>query len=148
MMDDRWYAATYEATEASEFLRYLKTHKNHFAFVEECGTTVSKYDTEFDWVTTTGRHLGHSLYLSTHRYRQLSTTLRTQCTKAFLFSCENDDAADLAKRYHEPELLGLAELPPLFFFEVSRFGATKLYKLDPSKRTWKLVRSKERKHVA
>lgn len=148
MQDDRWLMPTYETSDPDLFLRYLKQHKNHFAFLEEAGTTLDKHDGSFDWFTTTGRHLGHSLYVSTHRYKQLSPTLRGQCQKAFLFACDPDDAKDLSIRYGEPELMKLADLPPLHFYEVCRFGPTKLYVLDVERRQAKQIRQKDRSYAA
>jgi hypothetical protein len=118
--DPEWNA-DYITANGEEFLTYVKRSRNHFLFVDESGTTIGRYNSEMDWLATTSRHLGHSSFFIGHRATQVSTIIRSNSHRAFVFATDLDSAKLLAVEWREPRLVALANLGKGEFFMVERF---------------------------
>lgn len=119
--DPEW-GADYITANGEEFLSYVKRSRNHFLFVDESGTTIGRYNSEMDWLATTSRHLGHSSFFIGHRATQVSTIIRSNSHRAFVFATDLDSAKLLAVEWREPRLVTLANLGKGEFFMVGRFA--------------------------
>jgi len=119
--DPEW-KADFITANGEEFLEYVKRSRNHFLFVDESGTTIGRYNSEMDWLATTSRHLGHSSFFIGHRATQVSTIIRSNSHRAFVFATDLDSAKLLAVEWREPQLVTLANLGKGEFFMVGRFA--------------------------
>jgi len=119
--DPEW-GADFITADGEEFLKYVKRSRNHFLFVDESGTTIGRYNSEMDWLATTSRHLGHSSFFIGHRATQVSTIIRSNSHRAFVFATDLDSAKLLAVEWREPQLVTLANLGKGEFFMVGRFA--------------------------
>jgi len=63
---------------------------------------IGKYNTVMEDLATMGRHWGHKCYFITQRAKQLSTTLRSQCSEIVIFKQSINDTKDLADEFVEP----------------------------------------------
>jgi len=63
---------------------------------------IGKYDTIMEELATRGRHWGHKCFFISQRSKQLSTTLRAQCSELAIFKQSLRDTKDLADEYVEP----------------------------------------------
>jgi hypothetical protein len=128
--DPEWQA-DFITANGEEFLAYVKRSRNHFLFVDESGTTIGRYNPEMEWLATTSRHLGHSSFFIGHRATQVSTVIRTNSHRAFVFATDLDSAKLLAVEWREPQLVKLANLGKGEFFMVTRFpdeNGTKIWR--------------------
>ena len=78
--------------------------RNCAIFVDEGGQTIGKYDTIMEQLATRGRHWGHKCFFITQRSKQLSPTLRAQCSELVIFKQSLADTKDLANEYVEPAI--------------------------------------------
>lgn len=53
-------------------------------------------------LATEGRQWGHKCYFITQRVKQVSTTIRTQCSEIVIFKQSLNDTKDLADEFVEP----------------------------------------------
>lgn len=63
---------------------------------------IGKYNTVMEELATMGRHWGHKCYFITQRVKQLSNTLRSQCSEVVIFKQSLNDTKDLANEFVEP----------------------------------------------
>lgn len=118
--DDDW-PADFRTHDAEKFLTHVRTRTAGHAgerwtlIIDESGSALDRYDKRFDWLATTGRHLGCVSRFIAHRFTQLSPTIRAQCPRRFIFNCDADDARTLA-RMHGEQLLEASKLGQGEFF--------------------------------
>lgn len=65
---------------------------------------IGKYNTIMDELATTGRHFGHKCYFITQRVKQISTTVRAQCSELVIFKQAQVDTKDLAAEFVEEKI--------------------------------------------
>lgn len=58
-----------------------------------------------DELATRGRHWGHKVFFICQRAKQISTTVRTQCSEIVIFKNSRNDTQDLADEFVEPMIL-------------------------------------------
>jgi hypothetical protein len=71
-------------------------------FVDESGRMIGKFNNVMDDLATMGRQWGHKCYFITQRVKQISTTIRTQCSEIVIFKQSLADTKDLADEFVEP----------------------------------------------
>lgn len=141
MKDREWIEiADFSTHNPDAFLAYAKRTKSHFLFVDESGTAIGRYNRAMDWLTTTGRHLGHSVTLICHRTTNLAPTIRDNCTTVYVFAVSEEDSIALAKAYREPSLRNVAKFRQGQFYKVGQFCETQIGVIDFRKRTLKITR--------
>lgn len=119
---DTW-PADFQTHDPEKFLRYVRVaDARHALFIDESASALDKFDTRFDYLATTGRHLGHISHFISHRLTQLSPTIRAQCLHRWIFRCDPRDARELADQHDCPALLTASKLPQLEFFYVQPFS--------------------------
>lgn len=121
-MNDPEWNADFQTTDGDEFLRVLWANRQLYAFIDESGEAVGKYDEEMRQTATRGRHWGHSLFYLSQRGAQLNATVRAQCRHLWLFTSARDDCKVLANEFNCPELLNATGLAQGHFFHKAKFG--------------------------
>ena len=66
---------------------------------------IGKYNSVMDELATRGRHWGHKCFFITQRVKQLSNTVRAQCSELVIFKQARNDTKDLADEFVEPMIL-------------------------------------------
>lgn len=107
MLDKRWGEGIapsdiFVTSNKQKFLQMVWNSKNCVVVVDEAGKMIGKYDDVMDELATTGRHFGHKCFFITQRAKQISTTIRTQCSEIAIFKQSKDDTKDLANEFVEP----------------------------------------------
>ena len=132
-MDD--WDAQLVTDDKDEFLEIFWNSYDLVVFVEEAGETVRR-EPDMVFTATRGRHQvgaeahGHSVYYSTHRLKQLDTTLRDQCPELYLFACSNEAARDLADDYGCAALKLAPSFLPGEFIHILPGVPPELYRVD------------------
>lgn len=103
-LDPEWNA-TFITDNQDEFLRAVWGNRNCAVFVDESGSTVGKYNKLMDELATRGRHWGHKIYFISQRAKQVSTTVRSQCSELVIFKQAKVDTDDLSAEFVEPKIL-------------------------------------------
>jgi len=73
-------------------------------FVDESGDMIGKYNNVMNELATRGRHWGHKCHFICQRPKQLSTTIRAQCSELAIFKQSKNDTKDLADEFVEPAI--------------------------------------------
>lgn len=124
------WGATFQTDDPDEFLKYLRENKSHVVFVDEGATTIGRFNEEMEWLATQSRHWGHSCFFISQRATQMATTIRHQCSKAYIFAVGSKDAEMFAEEWNEPGLKNLPRIQKGEFYLVSRFGALQKGSID------------------
>lgn len=96
------WEADFITNDQTEFLEAVWKNKNCSVFVDESGSTVGKHNDLMNELATRGRHWGHKIFFICQRAKQISTTVRTQCSEIVIFKQALADTDDLAKEFVEP----------------------------------------------
>lgn len=119
-----WCKVDVVTTDPHQFLAIARSNEKIHLFADEWGTAVGKYAAEFDWLGTTSRHHGHVVWVIAHRWQQISTTLRDNIGRAFLFGQGVKSAGLVAEEFAKPCLAtDLLPLPAGNFIQVERCSA-------------------------
>lgn len=102
-MRDEW-ATPYVYTDSREFVTAVAKARECMVFIDESGEEVGRYNDEMFWLATQARHLGHVSHFLTQRPAQLSPTVRTQCTSAFVFRLDPSACRVLSLELTAPEV--------------------------------------------
>lgn len=108
------------SSSKSDFLAKLQNLRNCYAFIDESGLNIDRYDQSDANLVLMARHYGHNLVLIVHRSTILSPTVRGQCARAWLFCPEVDDAVLVFSEFgvrHPPD----GEIGPNEGWLVDRF---------------------------
>jgi DNA helicase HerA-like ATPase len=97
-LDPAWNA-DFITSDKDKFLSTVWNSRQCAVFVDEAGDMVGKYDTVMNELATRGRHWGHKCYFITQRAKQLSTTVRAQCSELVIFKQSQNDTKDLANEF-------------------------------------------------
>lgn len=100
-LDPEWNA-TFITSNQEDFLAKVWLNRNCAVFVDEGGSTIGKFNDAMNELATRGRHWGHKCFFITQRVKQLSTTVRTQCSELVIFKQSLSDTKDLANEFVEP----------------------------------------------
>lgn len=129
-LGDKW-PATYQTDNVAEFDDYLRSHRNVYAFIDECGDFFDEgRDKTYAWFATRSRHYGHSVCFISQRVIQLPRTMRDQCQRMYVFTSSADDGAILANEWNKPILAESNTYPQFTFYVVSRFDLCKRMKIE------------------
>lgn len=101
MCDPDWNA-DFITDDQDEFLEAVWQSRNCAVFVDEAGSAIGKYNRVMEELATKGRHWGHKCYFICQRAKQISTTIRAQCSDLAIFKQSYDDTKDLANEFVEP----------------------------------------------
>ena len=101
LLDPQWNA-TFITFDQEKFLEIVWKNRNCAVFVDEAGDAIGKYNKVMDMLATRGRQWGHKCFFITQRAKQLSTTIRTQCSELVIFKQSLADTKDLANEFVEP----------------------------------------------
>lgn len=107
LLDPRWRDSpsdqqTFITSNPEEFLRVVWSNENCIVVVDEAGEMIGKYSDVMNRLATRGRHFGHKCFFITQRAKQISTTIRSQCSEVAIFKQSLDDTKDLANEFVEP----------------------------------------------
>jgi hypothetical protein len=115
---------TFQTHERSKYCDWVlrNYHLRKFLVIDESGAAVGKFDWFFDWICTTGRHLGcaHTTFVC-HKLEQLSRLVQGQTDVKWIFRTDVKDARQLADMHGEPELVGASQLPRFHFYRIAPF---------------------------
>lgn len=100
-LDPEWQA-DFITNDTDKFLEAVWSNRGCAVFVDEAGSAIGKYNSVMDELATRGRHWGHKCYFITQRVKQLSSTLRAQCSELIIFKQSLIDTKDLAAEFVEP----------------------------------------------
>lgn len=101
LLDPEWNA-TYITFDQDDFLEKVWLNRRCAVFVDEAGSAIGKYNRVMDELATRGRQWGHKCFFITQRAKQLSTTIRTQCSELVIFKQSLADTKDLSNEFVEP----------------------------------------------
>ena len=101
LLDPQWNA-TFITYDQEKFLESVWANRKCAVFVDEAGSAIGKYNGVMDELATRGRQWGHKCFFITQRAKQLSTTIRTQCSELVIFKQSMADTKDLANEFVEP----------------------------------------------
>lgn len=121
-MNDPAWNASYRTSRVDDFLRVFWANRQCFAFIDEAGESVGRFDDLMIKTATKGRHWGHSCHYLSQRGAQLSRTVRDQCSHLFLFTTALDDCKIHANEWNKPDLRTAHTLPQGTYFHATRFG--------------------------
>mgnify|MGYP005849283253 CR=1 FL=1 len=139
LLDPGW-EGTLITKEPTEFLHYVKTNKGLILFVDESGSMIGRYNPEMDWLATSSRHMGHSVFFICQRAQQISLTIRAQCSKTYLFASIRQDAEYFADEYNEPTILTAPKMIAGEFYILSSFQQIRKACIDFRTRSVKIVK--------
>ncbi len=94
------WGAAYSTTDPADFLDVAQRSTECLLVVDEAGETLSR-DPNFRWIVTRSRHLGHLAVLSSHGATDILPVMRKQCTEAYIFRQNWQDAKQLALQYSD-----------------------------------------------
>ena len=83
---------------------------------------VGKYNDLINSVATKSRNFGHKCYFIMQRQKQISTTIRTQCSEIVVFKSSRNDTKDLADEFVADGLNQACELEMGEFLHTSKGG--------------------------
>lgn len=121
LMDPQWQADFMTADEEL-FLQRFWASRNCFAFMDEGGDSVGRFNTAMQKTATRGRHWGHSCHYITQRATQLAPIVRDQCRHLFAFALSRKDGETLAADFLCDDLLQVHALGQGDYIHVERFG--------------------------
>lgn len=140
-LGDRW-AASVAFEDVAELSAYMAKSKNCHVFIDESGEVFEEgRNSEYAWVVTRSRHLGHSVYLIGQRAIQIPKTMRDQASKAFVFTSSASDGKILADEFNREELRNCSDLPQFHCLEASRFGTLRRLIVKPGQGVYQLTQS-------
>lgn len=101
LLDPEW-RADFITSDPAKFLDILWQSRGCAVFIDEAGDAVGKFNEPMNKCATRGRHWGHKCFFITQRVKQISTTIRTQCSELVVFKQSYNDTKDLADEFVEP----------------------------------------------
>lgn len=124
-LNDPEWQADFKTTDNEEFLKMFWDSRNCFAFIDEAGESVGKYNETMRQTATRGRHWGHSCFYISQRGTMIDSTVRAQCGHLYLFNSSADDCKTHANEWNRPELKSASGLARGEYYNVPRFGDIK-----------------------
>src|SRR5665213_1647154 len=100
-----WNAgASYITNNEADFLEAIWNNRQCAIFIDEAGETVGKYNDLINSVAAKSRNFGHKCFFIMQRPKQISVTIRCQCSELVIFRSSLSDTKDLADEFVEPEI--------------------------------------------
>lgn len=123
LLDPRWQA-DFLTSDRAEFLAIVQHPETRSCaiFIDESGEMIGQYSDEMFWLATRARHYGHNSHFISQRAKQISPTVRNQCSYLALFCCSFDDSKELANEFNRPYLKEAHSLAKGEYFLVPRWG--------------------------
>jgi DNA helicase HerA-like ATPase len=131
---DPAFPADYRTTNPDEFLEVFWQSRSCAAFIDEAGDAVGKYNDVMNRTATRGRHWGHNVHYITQRASLLSTTVRDQCSRLYLFRSGLKDCEKHAEEWTNPELKKAASLKAGEYYLADRQGNLSRHNIFTAKR--------------
>lgn len=130
--DEGWGEVTFQTSGPAAFLEWAKMKENRqaFLFVDEGSIAIGRYNAPMEWLATMSRHWGHSSFFISQSLTQLSTTLRGQCGRLYLFTAAETVNKIAAEEFNEKELRKADRLEKGQFYIVNRFTALKKMRIE------------------
>lgn len=100
-LDPEW-GADFITSDPEQFLKIVWASRQCAIFVDESGDMIGKYNNVMNELATRARHWGHKSHFICQRPKQLSTTIRSQCSELAIFKQSLNDTKDLADEFVEP----------------------------------------------
>lgn len=72
--------------------------------MDESGDMIGRYNDAINQVATLSRNFGHKAYFIMQRTKQISVTIRAQCTELVIFRSSLRDTKDLADEFVRDEI--------------------------------------------
>lgn len=95
---------SYITSNEVDFLEAIWSNRECGIFIDEAGETVGKYNDLINSVAAKSRNFGHKCFFIMQRTKQVSTTIRCQCSELVVFRSSLNDTKDLADEFVEPEI--------------------------------------------
>lgn len=111
----------FHTRDPAEFIAYCRANESVWMVIDEGGSSLDKYDDDFNWLGTESRHWGHKLCLATQRAQQIAPAIREQCSQLYCFNIASKAAKVWAEEMNEPDLQKAADLPQYEFLFKERF---------------------------
>ena len=86
------------------FLDAVWKNRECSIFIDESGDMAGKYNHAINQIATLSRNFGHKAYFIMQRTKQISTTIRTQCTELVMFRSSLRDTKDLADEFVQEKI--------------------------------------------
>ena len=112
----------YVTDDEELFLKAIWENRECAIFIDESGDMVGKYNDLINSVATKSRNFGHKCYFIMQRQKQISTTIRTQCSEIVVFKSSRNDTKDLADEFVADGLNQACELEMGEFLHTSKGG--------------------------
>lgn len=136
-----WPESARVFTEGEDFWKYLARGDVGHAhvFIDEAGDQFHMGARENFWLLTRGRHYGLYCYLIAQRPKLLAPSVRTQCSRCYMFRLAHEDASEVARDFgHSWPFENEKELDKGDFFILYsgqvRKERANVFKLTPSTR--------------
>ncbi len=101
----------YITDDENNFLNAVWENRECCIFIDESGDMVGKYNDLMNSIATKSRNKGHKCYFIMQRQKQISTTIRTQCSELVVFRSSLNDTKDLSDEFVQPEINKAHTLP-------------------------------------
>lgn len=119
---DPGWSCDYQTSDPDDFLRVFWNSRRCVGIIDEAGDAVGKYNDLMQQTATKGRHWGHSTHYISQRGVQLSTTVRHQCSRLFLFTSASSDGKIHANEWNQPRLAECHTFAQGNFISCTRYG--------------------------
>ena len=130
--DPRWKATGATILhDREQFMESVKRSHGCVIIVDESAELIGQYNSETFWLTTRGRHMGHSVVLISQRANQIAKTVRDQCSHIFAFRISMRDAKTLSDDWADASLEEAASLPQYHCLWIARFKRARILQLRP-----------------
>lgn len=103
-MNDPDWPCDFKTIDREEFMRVALANRRAALFLDEGKDSVG-LGAEMEWITTQSRHWGYRAFLLSQRARQMSLTIRDNCSNMFIFRLGPSDADTLSKDLDSPPVI-------------------------------------------
>lgn len=86
------------------FLEAVWKNKECSIFIDESGDMVGRYNNAINSIATKARNFGHKVYFIMQRTKQISVTIRAQCSELVVFRSSLNDTRDLANEFVQEKI--------------------------------------------
>lgn len=94
----------YITDNEKDFLNAIWSNRECAIFIDEAGETVGKYNDLINSVASKSRNFGHKCFFIMQRPKQISVTIRCQCSELVIFRSSLSDTKDIADEFVEPRI--------------------------------------------
>lgn len=134
LFDDGWQC-DFQTQNSDEFLRWAKSNRSAYLFVDEGSISIGRYNLPMQWLATMARHWGHSATFISQGLTQLPPAVRNNCSRLYLFTAADSVSKIAAEEFNKKELRDAEALGRGEFLIVPRYGDVRRAKIDFKKMT-------------